>query len=159
MTKNFNVVRYQELLKLEENGKISFLDLELLTYQASIEDQISYNQKEKYFSLIEQYLSRVIAPHEFRLKFSEMENQDSRTAGLILKDFQQLEVFTLADDHKEFSDLISEISTNNFESDVTGITPISPMDENSSPNTGFTPTNSFESDVLGITPFDPDWQI
>lgn len=39
-----------------------------------------------------------------------------------------------------------------FESDVTGITPISPMDENSSP--GFTPTNSFESDVMDITLID-----
>ena len=111
MTKNFNVARYQELVELKKNGKISSLDRELLAYLVSIEDQISYNQKEKYFSLIEQYLSRVIAPHEFRLKFSEMENQDSRTAGLILKDFQQLEVFTLTDDLKEFSDLISEIST------------------------------------------------
>jgi hypothetical protein len=33
-----------------------------------------------------------------------------------------------------------------------GITPISPMDENSSP--GFTPTSSFESDIMGITPID-----
>ena len=41
---------------------------------------------------------------------------------------------------------------NTFESDVTGITPISPMDENSSP--GFTSTSSFESDVMGITPID-----
>jgi len=40
-----------------------------------------------------------------------------------------------------------------------GITPISSMDENSSPNQGFTPLNSFESDVLGITPVDPDWEI
>jgi len=50
-------------------------------------------------------------------------------------------------------------SVNSFESDVMGITPISSMDENSSPNQGFTPLNSFESDVLGITPVDPDWQI
>lgn len=41
---------------------------------------------------------------------------------------------------------------NTFESDVTGITPISPMNENSSP--GFTPTSSFESDVMGITSID-----
>ena len=41
-----------------------------------------------------------------------------------------------------------------FESDSMGITPISPMDENSSPNLGFTATNSFESDVMGITPID-----
>ena len=45
-----------------------------------------------------------------------------------------------------------QTAVNTFESDVTGITPISPMDENSSP--GFTPTSSFESDVTGITPRD-----
>ena len=102
------------MLQLEESGKYSLLDetfLELLTYQASIEGQISYNQKENYFLLIEKYLNRVITPREFRLKISEMENQDSRTADVILKDFQELEVFMLADDLKEFSDLESEIST------------------------------------------------
>ena len=43
-----------------------------------------------------------------------------------------------------------QTSVNTFESDVTGMTPISPMNENSSP--GFTATSSFESDVMGITP-------
>jgi hypothetical protein len=44
MTKHFNLVRYKELLQLEESGKYSLLDqtfLELLTYQASIGGQIS----------------------------------------------------------------------------------------------------------------------
>jgi len=45
-----------------------------------------------------------------------------------------------------------QTAVNTFESDVTVMTPISPMDENSSP--GFTPTSSFESDVMGITPID-----
>ena len=45
-----------------------------------------------------------------------------------------------------------QTAVNTFESDVTGITPISPMNENSSP--GFTPTSSFENDVMGITPID-----
>lgn len=50
-----------------------------------------------------------------------------------------------------------QTAMNTFESDVTGMTPsspmnISPMNENSSP--GFTPTSSFESDVMGITPID-----
>jgi hypothetical protein len=45
------------------------------------------------------------------LKFSEIEKQDSRTADIILEDFQELEVFMLANDLKEFSDLKSEIST------------------------------------------------
>ena len=41
---------------------------------------------------------------------------------------------------------------NRFESDATGITPIGPMDKNSSP--GFTPRSSFESKVMDITPID-----
>lgn len=45
-----------------------------------------------------------------------------------------------------------QTAVNTFESDVRGITPINPMNENSSP--GFTPTSSFESDVMGITPID-----
>jgi hypothetical protein len=45
-----------------------------------------------------------------------------------------------------------QTAVNTFESDVTGITPISPMNENSSP--GFTPTSTFESDVMGITLID-----
>ncbi len=45
-----------------------------------------------------------------------------------------------------------QTTVNTFESDVMGMTPISPMDENSS--TGFTPTSSFESDVMGRTPID-----
>jgi hypothetical protein len=45
-------------------------------------------------------------------------------------------------------------SVSTFEIDDMGITPMSPMDENSSPNPGFTPTNSFESDVMGIPRID-----
>ena len=48
---------------------------------------------------------------------------------------------------------------NSFESDVMGMTPISSMNEISSPNQGFTPLNSFENDVLGITLVNPDYQI
>ena len=40
----------------------------------------------------------------------------------------------------------------NWRSEDRGVTPISPMDENSSP--GFTPRSSFKSDVMGITPRD-----
>ena len=47
-----------------------------------------------------------------------------------------------------------QTAVNTFESDVTGITPVSSMNENSSPNPGFTPMSSFESDVMNITPID-----
>jgi hypothetical protein len=120
MEKYFNLSRYKELLQLEESGKDSLFEfdkpfVELLSYRANIEDQISYNRKENYFSLIDKYLSRVIPPDEFRSKFLEMEDQDSRTASIILEDFRELEVFTLANDLEEFSDLIGQISTLCFE--------------------------------------------
>ena len=68
MTKHFHLVCYKELLQLKESEKYSLLDetfLELLTYKVSIGGQIFYNQKENYFSLIESYLSREIAPDKF----------------------------------------------------------------------------------------------
>ena len=111
MAKQFNLARYKELLELEKSNKITFLDLELLTYRATIESQISYNRKENYFFLIEKYLRGEIAGHEFRSKFLEMEKQDGKTTYIIQQDFQKLEVFTLADDLEEFSDLTEEIST------------------------------------------------
>ena len=69
MANQFNLLSYKELLELEKNDKITFLDFELVTYKASIESQICYNRKEKYFSLIEKYLKRKLADHDFRSKF------------------------------------------------------------------------------------------
>ena len=37
MKKPFNLLHYQKLLKLEKDGQISFLNLELLNYTSSIE--------------------------------------------------------------------------------------------------------------------------
>ena len=118
MEKHFNLSRYKEFLKLKESGKISFLDenyLELLSYTASVAGQLKYNRKEDYFLLIHEYLSRVISPNEFRSKFLQMKREDSKKATILLEDFQELEVFTLAEDLEKFSDLIYEISTLCFE--------------------------------------------
>jgi hypothetical protein len=41
MEKTFNLSRYKELINREKNGEISFLDLELLSYKASVSQQIS----------------------------------------------------------------------------------------------------------------------
>ena len=111
MANQFNLLRYKELLELEKNNKITFLDLELLTYKASIESQICYNRKENYFSLIEKYLKGKLAGHDFRSKFLKMETQDRKTAYTIKQDFQKLEAFTLADDLEDFSNLTIQIST------------------------------------------------
>lgn len=75
MANQFNLERYKELLELQKSNKITFLDRELVTYQANIESQIYYNRKEDYFSLMEKYLKGKIVGHEFRSKFREMEKQ------------------------------------------------------------------------------------
>ena len=111
MTKQFNLLRYKELLELEKNKKISFLDLELLTYKTSIEYQICYNHKENYFSLIGEYFKKKLTGYEFRSRFLKMETQDQKTAYTIKRDFQKLENFRLADNLKDFSNLIIQIST------------------------------------------------
>ena len=97
------------------NGKISFLDFELLSFKASVQQQICYNRKKDYFILIDEYLSRIIPPYEFRSKFLQMEKEDSEKSTRILENFQELEVFTLAKDLEKFSDLIGNISTLCFE--------------------------------------------
>lgn len=110
MASRFNLVRYKELLKLEENGKISFMSETFLEFQISIEYQIAYNRKKSYFSLIDKYLSRIISLEEFRSNFAEMEEEDSAASKLILHDFQKLEVFLLADDLARFSEFMACIS-------------------------------------------------
>ena len=115
MEKDFNLSRYKELLKLQENGKISFLDFKLLSFKATVAQQMCYNRKKDYFILIDKYLSQIITPYEFRSKFLQMEKEDSEKSIIIFEDFQELEAFTLAKDLEKFSDLIGKISTLCFE--------------------------------------------
>ena len=132
MEKHFNLSRYKELLKLEESGNISFLDenyLELLSYKASVAEQIYYNRKKDYFIVIHEYLSQIITPYEFRSKFLQMKKDDSAKATIILENFQELEVFTLAKDLEKFSDLISQISTLCLEFDEVWDGTMEPMSE------------------------------
>ena len=129
MEKSFNLSRYKELLKLEANGDITFLDLELLSFKASVAQQMCYNRKKDYFLLIDEYLSRVILPYEFRSKFLQMKKEDSKKSIIILEDFKKLEVFTLAKNLEKFSDLISEISTLCFEYDEVWDGTMEPMSE------------------------------
>jgi hypothetical protein len=128
MEKHFNLSRYKELLKLEEDGEISFFDPELFGYEASVAGQIRYNRKKDYSILIDEYLSRTIPPYEFRFKFLQMEKEDSNKSITILKDFQELESFTLAKDLKIFSDSIYKIGTLCFDYDISDET-IEPMSE------------------------------
>ena len=86
-----------------------------MSYKSSVAEQIYCNRQKDYFLLIHDYLSRVIPPYEFRSKFLQMKREDSKKATIILEDFQELEVFTLAKDPEKFSNLIDQISTLCFE--------------------------------------------
>ncbi len=113
MKKKFNLSAYKELLELRNNGKIVFFDknsIKLLTYQASVNKQITYNRKADYFLLIHEYLTRVITLYEFQSKLVVMEKENSRKSNIILENFQELESFSLAEDLDKFSSLRGRIS-------------------------------------------------
>jgi len=59
-----------------------------------------------------------------------MKKEDSAKATIILEDFQELEVFTLAKDLENFSDLIDQISTLCLEYGEIWDGTIEPMSEN-----------------------------
>ena len=109
MKKYFNLKRYKELLELEQSGKLSSFNDELVNLCTNVEKQIIYNRKNDYFKLIDNYLSQVISPHDFRIQLSEMTFQDARNANVILKDFQKLEVFTLETDCNQFMSVMFRI--------------------------------------------------
>lgn len=111
MSKKINLKRYKELLKWNPSSSFDETVFELWRYQGTIISQISYNRKDKYFSLINNYLSGIITPYDFRLKFLEMEREDSKEIHKINENFEALEMFTLADDLENFSDLMIEIWT------------------------------------------------
>lgn len=126
MTRKFNLARYKELLELEKNDEITLTELftELFKYGATIESQIFFDNKENYFSLIEEYLRGKLAGRDFRSQFRKMENKDEETAYIIQQDFQKLETFTFADQLEDFSNSMVEISRLCLEYDI-----VEPMSE------------------------------
>ena len=114
MSNNFNLKNYVELLNKQDLTETD--QLQLLSYGALVERQISYNRKEDYFSLIKNYLAKKISPSIFRAKFLEMQNQDNNTAQMLKKDFEQLSNFSVNLELEEgpFSSLINLIYDNSM---------------------------------------------
>ena len=69
--------------------------LQLFFYFKIIESQIFYNRKEKYFYLIEQYLTETIYPNSFRAKFFSMRSQDQKLKKLLKMIFNYYLLFRL----------------------------------------------------------------
>jgi hypothetical protein len=112
MKKEFNFTGYKELVDMDNCGEIVFLDVnyfKLLRYQTSVGEQLIYNRKEDYHSIINKYLNKTLTLIEFRTQFLDMEKEDIEKGYVILENIQELEVFYLVEDLEKFSRLIGEI--------------------------------------------------
>jgi hypothetical protein len=114
----FDMDRYNELLEKEkplnqQSNSLIFENkdefIELLWYGVSVENQISYERKEEYYSLISQYIEKVVTYPIFQSEFLEMEKEDGKAAKMISNDFKQLAIFSVDLKAMEFSSLMNEI--------------------------------------------------
>lgn len=119
MNIRFDINRYNELLEKEkslgqQNKSLIFENkeefVELLSYGANVESQISYERKHDYYSLISQYIEKAITAPRFQSEFLKMEKEDAKAAKIITNDFKQLASFSVDLKAVEFSSLIEEIS-------------------------------------------------
>jgi hypothetical protein len=115
----FDMDRYNELLEKEkrlsqQSNSLIFENkdefIELLSYGARVENQISYKRKREYYSLISEYIEKVFTPQRFQREFLKMEKEDAKAAKMITNDFKQLAIFSVDLKAVEFSSLIEEIS-------------------------------------------------
>ena len=85
--------------------------IELLSYGAHVEGQISYEREIKeYYSLISRYIEKVVIPSVFQWEFLKMREEDSNAATMITNDFKQLAVFSVDLRALKFSSLTTKIS-------------------------------------------------
>lgn len=123
---NFDKTRYIELLKKKEilrNEETSLFnenreeDLELLSYGVILENQIYYNRKVEYISLVEEYLRENAGKDGARLFVSEFFNifkKDNKALEILEKEIleqgiKRLATFCIDPKSTEFSALINQI--------------------------------------------------
>ena len=114
-----NFVRYKDLLKKEKNlnleNKSLLIEnkdefLEFLSYNSKLQNSISYQNKEKYYSLISQYLDNLIPPQLFQWKFVELEQKDAEAAKILLNDIKESQTFSIELIAIKFGSLVGKIS-------------------------------------------------
>lgn len=92
-----NLGRYRDLLEKEENlnlqnkqllieNKSEFL--EFFSYSSKLQNSISYQNREKYYSLISQYLDNLITSEFFQWEFLELEKKDTEAVKILLNDIK-----------------------------------------------------------------------
>ena len=119
MKHNLNLIRYKDLLKKEkklnlENKSLLIENknefLEFLSYNSKLQNSISYQNKEKYYSLISQYLDNLIPPPLFQWEFLELEQKDAEAAKILLNDIKESQTFSIELIAIKFGSLVGKIS-------------------------------------------------
>jgi hypothetical protein len=114
-----NLVRYKDLLKKEKNLNLENKSLlienkdefsEFFSYNSKLQDSISYQNKEKYYSLISQYLDNLISPQLFQWEFVELEQKDAEAAKILLNDIKESQTFSIELIAIKFGSLVDKIS-------------------------------------------------
>jgi hypothetical protein len=118
MQRNLNFARYRELEKKEktlmsEQRSLLFENksefLEFLSYSSQLHNWVSYQEKEKYYLLISQYLDGLIPTHVFQWKFLELERNDGKSGKILLNDIKESESFAIDLIAIKFGSLLSQI--------------------------------------------------
>ena len=118
MTQTFNKMRYIKLLKKDQSLKSKNSSLykedrveyrELLSYAVILYNQIIYNRRHDYISLIEKYVTNEIDSFLLRLEFFKTQREDIKTTNNLEKNFEQLSNVLIDSKLDEFSLLIKDI--------------------------------------------------
>lgn len=118
MANTFNKVRYIELLKkgrsLESKNSSLYKEdrieyRELLSYGVLLYNQIIYNRRHDYISLIEKYVTNEIDSLLLRLQFFQIQREDKKIKKDLEKNFERLSNVLIDSKSDEFSLLIADI--------------------------------------------------
>jgi len=118
MTKIFNKIRYIELLKKDQSLESKNSSLykedrieyrELLSYGVILYNQIIYNRRHDYISLIEKYVTNEIDSLLLRLQFFHIQKEDKKIKKDFEKNFERLSNVLIDSKSDEFSLLIADI--------------------------------------------------
>lgn len=116
-----DLTRYNYLLEKENSLKIKNTSLlidnrpefiELLSYNTKLQNLFSYQNKEKYCSLISRYINNLITPQFFQWEFLELEKNDSKSAKILLNNLKKSSESSIKIDLAaiKFGSLVEEIS-------------------------------------------------
>jgi hypothetical protein len=116
--REFQKTHYIQLLKKNKNleGQNSSLYeenqnefLKLVFYRKTLCQQIYYNNRNEYISLIESYLTNKIGCISLQFEFFAINRIDSQKREDMEKDFEKLSNIVIDPKSSDFSDLISEL--------------------------------------------------